>query len=778
MEGHREYSPVMSVVVGCIATVTLLVSSIEAHASSGVRLASTPAGWGSPGDEQGAAVALSGDTIAVGAPLADFDGIQDAGLVAIHRHVGGAWQLESVLEADNAAVNGRFGASLALEGDLLVVAAAGGASTTLHTFERTGSSWMRVDRFTRQGIDSGMPRIALSGSTLAMHGGVVFVRSGNGWSLQAELADHAIDAGESPQQTIALDGDRLAMATYVAAGAALDFHAYVFSRSGSTWTREMKLARGSYPISWQREVALSGSTFVTDAGFLGHEMWIREQASWTSQGFVDVVSSAPYSGKVALDGDRAVIGSPEDSIPGAPLAGSVHVYERSGTTWSRSARLTGPLVPDGAQRFGSAVALEGDRAVVGAVGGVTDAGQSGSASVMQNVGGTWSLGQTLSLGNAHAMESFGNSAALSGDVALLGAPTSPLPMRNKGAAYLFERGAGGWVELNRLVPDASANGMFGVSTAVIDGIAFVGSVRDELGGSVYIYERHGDAWSRTARLASSTSSGMIEFGRSIAAQQGWLAVGNSHGSSTEAGRVVLFDRQASDWIEHATLQASDATPWDGFGHAASMSDDVLLVGAPFARVGIEERAGAAYVFRRSGSTWSQETKLVGSQPSAERRLGSAVTVRGERLALGSPDASAGSAGTGRVDLYSFTGSTWALDASLHAPPGHTANAHGFGTSVALVADDVVAVGAPGQAGLAGRTYVYRHDASAGSWSLVSVYAGSFTPGPSAPGADGFGTAVAGEGTTLMVGSPRDGHRGAGYVYGTGDRILLDGFDPI
>src|SRR5262249_44564913 len=121
-------------------------------------------------------------------------------------------------------------------------------------------------------------------------------------------------------------------------------------------------------------------------------------------------------------------------------------------------------------------------------------------------------------------------------------------------------------------------------------------------GAAWVFRRDGDAWSQEAKLVSGDSAVRL-FGMSISISGDTIAVGSqsTQSSHTDSGAVYVFSRDGSSWSLQATLVASDSAPGDGFG-SVSLSGDTLLVGA----WAPSQTPGAAYVFVRSGTQWTQQ----------------------------------------------------------------------------------------------------------------------------------------------------------------------------
>ncbi|WP_095987402.1 DUF7507 domain-containing protein [Cystobacter fuscus] len=316
----------------------------------------------------------------------------------------------------------------------------------------------------------------------------VFVRSGTAWSQQAKLTASDAAALDSFGTSVALSGDTAVVGAYgddTAAGEDAG-SAYVFVRSGTTWSQQAKLTAS------------------------------------------DAVAFDRFGSSVALSGDTAVVGARGDDTAAGSETGSAYVFVRSGTAWSQQAKLTASDAAAG-DLFGWSVALSGDTAVVGAPDDDTGAG---SAYVFVRSGTAWSEQAKLTASDAAALDSFGTSVALSGDTAVVGAPNDDTAAGSEtGSAYVFVRSGTAWSQQAHLTAsDAAAGDFFGWSVAISGDIAVVGAYADDTAagqqaGSAYVFVRSGTAWSQQAKLTASDAAAFDSFGVSVAISGGTVVVG-------------------------------------------------------------------------------------------------------------------------------------------------------------------------------------------------------------------------------------------------------------
>jgi hypothetical protein len=221
---------------------------------------------------------------------------------------------------------------------------------------------------------------------------------------------------------------------------------------------------------------------------------------------------------VAVDGDMAVVGAIGDD-DGGVYSGSAYVFARAGGVWTEQAKL---LPADGADEddFGSSVALDGDTAVIGAFLDDDNGEDSGSAYVFTQTGGVWTEQAKLLPADGDAEDYFG-SVALDGDTAVIGAYLDDDDDPRSGSAYVFTRAGGVWTEQAKLLPaDGGFSDYFGFSVAVAGDVAVIGAGRhDDNGqdsGSAYVFTRAGGVWAETMKLSSADGDVEDNFGRRVA----------------------------------------------------------------------------------------------------------------------------------------------------------------------------------------------------------------------------------------------------------------------
>ncbi len=362
---------------------------------------------------------------------------------------------------------------------------------------------------------------------------------------------------------------------------------------------------------------------------------------------------------VWLDGDTAVIGVMNDDDLGTQ-AGAAWVFVRSGTSWSTQAKLT---AADGAPYdiFGVNVGVDGDTAVIGSVGDDDLGTMSGSAYVFVRAGTSWSPQVKLTAANGAARDNFGGHVAIDGDTAVVGAGRNAHLGVYSGSAYVFVRAGTSWSQQAMLrSADAADGDNFGASVATDGDTAVVGAPLADLVdpdvGAAYVFVRSGTGWSQQAKLTALDGDAHDFFGHPVAIDGDTAIVGaqydDDHGP--ESGSAYVFVRSGTSWTQQAKLSPADGEQGDRFGYPVSIDGDTSLVGA---RADDDQGydSGSAYVFARSGTAWSLQTKITAADGADYDMFASALCLDGDTSVIGSPQDNAHAVDSGSVYVCRFEG---------------------------------------------------------------------------------------------------------------------------
>lgn len=398
-------------------------------------------------------------------------------------------------------------------------------------------------------------------------------------------------------------------------------------------------------------------------------MW-SQQAKLTAS---DAAEADAFGLAVSVSGDTAIVGAHADDDAGE-LSGSAYVFVRSGATWTEEAKLAASDAAAGDQ-FGYRVSVSEDTALVGAQGNVDAGASTGSAYVFVRNGTTWSQQAKLAPSGAAAYDYFGSAVSVEGDTALVGAYRGNLSLDVPGSVYVFARSGTTWSQQAELkATGATTLNQFGGTVSLSGSTALVGAswgISDGIRGLAYVFVRNGTSWSLQATLAASDRAPNDVFGARVSLS-GDTALVSAYGdddAGSYSGSAYVFARNGATWAEEAKLTASDAAADDLFGASLSLSGNTAVVGAPGDDDGALNQSGSAYVFVRSGTTWTEDFKLRAGDVTAERAFGNSVSLSGDTALVGAPWDEDGGYRAGAAYVFAFreeNGSACSLDANCNS----------------------------------------------------------------------------------------------------------------
>ena len=341
---------------------------------------------------------------------------------------------------------------------------------------------------------------------------------------------------------------------------------------------------------------------------------------------------------VSISGEYAIIGAPLDDDAGTD-SGAAYIFKRDGMILSEVAKLT-PIDSKAEDEFGHSVSISGDYAIIGAYGDDDAGNESGAAYVFKRDGETWTEEAKLKASNAAEGDRFSRSLSISGDYIVIGAKHGYGAVTNSGTAYIFKRDGTTWTEEAKLVASDGAEGdLFGSGVSISGDYAVIGAYGDAiaapLSGSAYIFRREGTTWIEEAKLFASDGAQGDLFGCAAAISGDYAVIGAywADDGGSKSGAAYVFKRQGTTWNEEAKLTASDAAPLDRFGRLVAISGDYAVIGARYGD-GAAVDSGSAYLFKRNGTAWTEEAELFASDGAAEDVFGHGVAISSDHIVIG------------------------------------------------------------------------------------------------------------------------------------------------
>jgi hypothetical protein len=334
----------------------------------------------------------------------------------------------------------------------------------------------------------------------------------------------------------------------------------------------------------------------------------------------------------------------------------------------------------GDNEFGWSVAISGSIAVVGAFGKNFN---TGAAYVFVQSGTSWTQQAELSASDGGSADWFGVAVAISGSTAVVGALRTGAA-NGPGAAYVFTRSGTTWTQQAELLDPRSKadNDNFARWLVISGSTVVVGASGSYSRPTAYVFTRSGTTWAQQAKLSGVG---------------GAVAISGSTVLAAAGGAVDVFTRSGTTWTQQATLTDPSSTPYDLFGSALAISGSTAVVGADGP---VPTGTGAAYVFTRSGTTWTEQAKLTASDGGAGDYFGGTIAIHNSTVVIG---AYHHNSDTGAAYVFTRSGTAWSEQAELTASDG-TADDQ-FGYSVAISKTTAI-IGANGNNSFTGAAYIF------------------------------------------------------------------------
>lgn len=679
--------------------------------------------------EFGAAVDVDGVWAVVGAPM---DGDRLEGSAHIYQNIAGEWMLMRSLRPDASESDAGFGATVAVDGEWMVVAAPDGrggsteASGFVEIYRQVGVDWTLHRRLTGDDALAGRAEI---GAAVALEGGRLLIGAPGAWGeAGAVLALEAPFTG-APQvieADLALPGDRLGHAVAFDGDHALLGAPGTGADEGMIYTAEFRGA-WSAPEEIPGLPATPGARLGSSVDLLGRagiagapganaaSMVYRTSEGW--QWFSDRqgTDDSRYGERVQLVGDLMLVSAPEDGTL-TERGGSVEVdlfdYSFEVVECPDSAdpqpidTINNPLFG----RFdlmGYSIAVSGDAAVIGAPYADIEYIDVRGTPRIDPTGGTayvyrrvepyrWEREADLNrlIGFEPANGWFGWSIDMLGDRIFVGAPEADTPASPRGGAFLFERTLDGWQRVHSMTPrDGLPVTPFGYAVGMSERTLVAGqpemSVDGVQSGVVWISEREGPVWLTPDMVSPLQPQDGEKFGRAIEVTDQWLFVGapnHSVGADQSAGRVVIFRWTGDVWTEHQSLFAPMPESLDRFGTDIACFGDTVVIGAPYGDGMGVTNSGVGHVFELDAATnqWTHRQTLASADASGGDHIGFSVAAGEFTIALGGYGLADPATGTqsGAVAVFKPDAAGGWTEAATHYPATGS-DLERFGHDVAL-----------------------------------------------------------------------------------------------
>ena len=778
---------------------------------------------GMPGNTFGRAIAVSGNVVVVG--------VRRRETAYIYTFDGANWNEEAILQASEGKAGDHFGVSVAIDGDVAFIGASGDDDLgqdagAVYVFQYDGVNWNEQAKLVandavpdasfglRVATDQG--RLLVLGGSL--NSGYIFAFDGLDWSQETKLIPSPDAAAFGKPWSVDLVGDTVAIGSW------LGELVYIFRRDVDGWSHLKTIAPNEQYSSWFLSVAVIDHR-VAVGDYLNQNVTVHARIGESDCNFNGFGDTCEIANGLVFDcnfngipdecendcnnngipddcdiADGTSIDCNADGIPDECVndCNDNGIDDSCDIDASTSMDCNRNGVPDecdvaGATSFdcdGNGIPDECE----------TDCNENGIGDACDISSGT-SFDLNLNdvpdecerancpaefkviAADGDPGDRFGESVAINGDVAVIGADRDDENGEDAGAAYIFRRSGNDWLqEAKLLASDGVASYRYGISVAVGNDVAMIGAplLRSPSNspGLVYIYRHNpiSGEWDEEVILQPSHPIPGVStwFGGYMALDNDVLAVSSSwlaeSGDKSIVANIYRYDPLASAWVEEAILPIS-RIPYPGFWiptNAMSMSNGVIVGGEPgFITTPDVRNPGTAFVYRYDAATsvWVSEGTLNASDPDPLDFFGIATAVHGDVIVVGAPlnDDLGENSGSAYVYRYDSIAGIWAEEAKLLAPDGQAGDI--FGAPVGIE-NDIILVGAmkaDGGVSDSGGVYRFRFDATTSTWIPQGMIHARFP----ATG-DSFGRDMAISDGRALISAPFDDiiflNSGAAYFY--------------
>ncbi len=339
-------------------------------------------------------------------------------------------------------------------------------------------------------------------------------------------------------------------------------------------------------------------------------------------------------------------------------------------------------------RFGSSVSISGNYAIVGApsdnVGANTN---QGSASIYQWDGSSWVLMQKITDAIGESNDFFGNSVSISGNYAIVGAEGDDIGSDvNQGSASIYQWNGTSWVLMQKITDlTGAANDNFGSSVSISGNYAIIGADSDDIGanstqGSASMYNWNSSSWVLLNKIYDAAGSVNDHFGYSVSISGSYAIIG-AYGFNSNQGAAYIYLRFGSSWVFQTKITDGLGSIGDAFGLSVSISGSYAIIGAYNENVGSNLGQGSASIYKREGTSWVLMNKITDALGAAGDDFGYSVSISQDYAIVGARNGNGVNGGGGTANIYLRVGYGWQLLQRV-SDPG-SVGSENFGNPVAV-----------------------------------------------------------------------------------------------
>lgn len=373
-------------------------------------------------------------------------------------------------------------------------------------------------------------------------------------------------------------------------------------------------------------------------------------------------SFANFGTSVAVTDSFVIVGTPGKQSD----LGEACIFLRNQSTWAMMTCLdpiSGTLTA--IKQFGSAVAISEQSVIISAK---LQGGQNGAVYIFNYQNGIWSLQGEMTKPGAATNDFFGQSVSISGDLAVI---ASPGGANDDGAVYVYQRTGSNWVLNTTITPDSEFKSkQFGAAVSIFEGYLIIGD--GESGktkeGSAYIYkyDDFDDNWTKQATLKGGLVTRAANYAFSVAISKDYAVIGarmenDPHGNNeTKKGAVYVYKRKDDVWTNQAKLTASTGVSGDQFGHSVAIVGEHIVIGAE----NMNSSSGTVVLFTLVGDIWLETFSFIAADGAAQDNFGHAVSVSQSYVSVGAHNKKIKKSLSGDVYVYALNVQTQQTQAEI------------------------------------------------------------------------------------------------------------------
>lgn len=716
------------------------------------------------GDDFGLSCDVSGYTAICSSPAET----SNTGAVYIFTmNSGGTWSQHQKITASDAATSDYFGNDVAIDGSIIAVGATSAESGAgaVYIFERDpDGNYTQSQKLvgndsnntfgTSVSLNNGVVVIGDNGHTSSTGAVYIFHRSTSGvWSKIQKITASDASTGDYFGESVSISGDTLVVGAYgenSSRGAA-----YIFQQTDLGWVEQQKITSATRVIGalFGDRVSISNNTIVigskSDAAGKVFVFVRNADGTWPSTESYTLTASDGVSGDkfgsgVSINGGTLIVGAND--------ADKAYIFVRNEDfTWPTTE--TKILTGTSGDNYGWSVSMGEGLALVGAI--TYNAGQGAVDAIQLPCIDSRSNYGIKTRGTIESISNITSNAIVKGNAL------------TDGMTHL-QGGIVGTTEINVTNYSATGGAVNITNTSQTSGVLV--SIAGVSGQTALNITGNLTTFNNLISNTNLNNNGHYNEIQEIASQNGecidmdgnTMVIGYPYTAGGGEIYIYNFNVDTSTWSLSQTLSGGDTEAGDEFGTSVSIKNRIIVVGAERATVNENNDRGAVYVFRLSGTTWSQDQKLISGDGASGDYFGCSVATNGSLIVAGADGANVPNIDQGAAYIFELSSGGWTQIQKLTIGGGSANDRFGFRASI-FNTTILISTYAPNSETGAAYVFDVAQPPSSPSWSLTAT----LTASDGATG-DRFGWSISQSKTTIVVGSaplPSSTARtGAAYVF--------------